>query len=69
MGASVVWLRRDLRVHDHPALSAAAHERAMRAYGREAAVLQRYAELNADTARSWRDTVFHFSVFFALVDA
>ncbi|MGE0858357.1 MAG: deoxyribodipyrimidine photo-lyase [Gammaproteobacteria bacterium] len=24
MGASVVWLRRDLRVHDHPALSAAA---------------------------------------------
>lgn len=42
--------------------------RATRAYGREAAVLQRYAHLNADTARSWRDTVFHFSVFFALVD-
>ncbi|MGE3172656.1 MAG: ABC transporter ATP-binding protein [Planctomycetota bacterium] len=42
--------------------------RATRAYGREPAVAARYAALNADTARSWRDTVFHFSVFFGLVD-
>lgn len=42
--------------------------RATRAYLREAAVQGRYEELNADTAQAWRATVFHFSVFFALVD-
>jgi ABC-type multidrug transport system fused ATPase/permease subunit len=42
--------------------------RATRAYGRQREVLARYAALNADTAVAWRDTVFHFSVFFALVD-
>ncbi len=42
--------------------------RATRAFAREAQVLERYRALNADTALSWRDTVFHFSVFFSLVD-
>ena len=42
--------------------------RATRAYLREAAVQGRYEALNADTAVAWRATVFHFSVFFALVD-
>ena len=42
--------------------------RATRAFGRNAAVNARYAALNARTAASWRDTVFHFSLFFALVD-
>ncbi len=42
--------------------------RATRAYLREAAVQGRYEALNADTAQAWRATVFHFSVFFALVD-
>ncbi|HEX6810018.1 MAG TPA: ABC transporter ATP-binding protein [Planctomycetota bacterium] len=42
--------------------------RTTRAFGREAAVAQRYAERNRDTATAWRDTVFHFSVFFSLVD-
>ncbi len=42
--------------------------RATRAYGRERTVASRYAELNAATGVAWRDTVFHFSVFFALVD-
>lgn len=42
--------------------------RATRAYLREAAVQGRYQDLNADTAQAWRATVFHFSVFFALVD-
>ena len=41
---------------------------ATRAFGREAQVQSRYQQLNADTADSWRDTVFHFSVFFSLVD-
>jgi ATP-binding cassette subfamily B multidrug efflux pump len=42
--------------------------RATRAYGRNATVLARYAELNRRTSQSWRDTAFHFSVFFSLVD-
>lgn len=42
--------------------------RTTRAFGREGAVADRYAERNADTAASWRDTVLHFSVFFSLVD-
>ncbi len=42
--------------------------RATRAYLREATVQSRYQELNADTTKAWRATVFHFSVFFALVD-
>jgi ABC-type multidrug transport system fused ATPase/permease subunit len=42
--------------------------RTTRAYGQEAAVAQRYAQRNADTAAAWRDTVLHFSRFFALVD-
>ncbi len=42
--------------------------RTTRAYGREAATEARYAERNRDTARAWRDTVLHFSVFFSLVD-
>ena len=42
--------------------------RTTRAFGREGAVADRYAERNADTASSWRDTVLHFSVFFSLVD-
>lgn len=42
--------------------------RTTRAYGREDAVAARYAERNATTAAAWRDTVLHFSVFFALVD-
>ena len=42
--------------------------RATRAFGRERTVATRYAELNDTTALAWRDTVFHFSVFFALVD-
>jgi ATP-binding cassette subfamily B multidrug efflux pump len=42
--------------------------RATRAALREDTVQARYETLNADTATSWRATVFHFSVFFALVD-
>lgn len=42
--------------------------RATRAFGREAAVQARYAERNRATAVAWRDTVFHFAVFFGLVD-
>lgn len=42
--------------------------RTTRAFGREGAVADRYAERNAETAASWRDTVLHFSVFFSLVD-
>ena len=42
--------------------------RATRAFGRNEAVHARYAALNRRTAESWRDTVFHFSLFFALVD-
>lgn len=42
--------------------------RTTRAYGQEAAVAQRYAARNAETAAAWRDTVNHFSVFFSLVD-
>jgi len=42
--------------------------RAMRAFGREAAVLARYGELNRDTTNAWLATVLHFSVFFSLVD-
>jgi ATP-binding cassette subfamily B protein len=42
--------------------------RATRAFGREHAVLGRYGRLNRDTGASWRDTVFHFSAFFSLVD-
>ena len=42
--------------------------RATRAYGREEQTAARYAEYNVDTAAAWRDTVLHFSTFFALVD-
>ena len=42
--------------------------RTTRAFGREDAVTRRYAERNGETATAWRDTVFHFSVFFSLVD-
>ncbi len=42
--------------------------RATRAFGREAAVQARYAGLNHATAKAWRATVFHFAVFFGLVD-
>lgn len=42
--------------------------RTTRAFGREDAVAARYAERNATTADAWRDTVLHFSLFFALVD-
>ncbi len=42
--------------------------RTTRAFGREAAVQQRYAARNAETTTAWRDTVLHFSVFFSLVD-
>ncbi len=42
--------------------------RTTRAFAREAAVAQRYAERNRDTAEAWRATVLHFSVFFALVE-
>lgn len=42
--------------------------RTTRAFGREAAVLDKYAARNRETATAWRDTVLHFSVFFALVD-
>jgi ABC-type multidrug transport system fused ATPase/permease subunit len=42
--------------------------RTTRAFGREEAVADRYAQRNAETAESWRATVLHFSVFFALVD-
>jgi ATP-binding cassette, subfamily B, multidrug efflux pump len=42
--------------------------RTTRAFGRETAVAARYARHNQETADAWRDTVLHFSVFFALVD-
>jgi ATP-binding cassette, subfamily B, multidrug efflux pump len=42
--------------------------RTTRAFGQEGAIARRYAERNAETAAAWRDTVLHFSVFFALVD-
>ncbi|MBL8723660.1 MAG: ABC transporter ATP-binding protein [Planctomycetes bacterium] len=42
--------------------------RTTRAFGQEAAVAQRYAGRNADTATAWLGTVLHFSRFFALVD-
>jgi len=42
--------------------------RTTRAFGREAAVLEKYAARNHETADAWRDTVLHFSLFFALVD-
>jgi ABC-type multidrug transport system fused ATPase/permease subunit len=42
--------------------------RTTRAFGREAAVAAKYADRNQDTARAWRATVLHFSVFFSLVD-
>lgn len=42
--------------------------RLTRTFGREAEVVRRYAERNHSTALAWRDTVFHFSLFFALVD-
>jgi ATP-binding cassette subfamily B multidrug efflux pump len=41
--------------------------RATRAFGQEPQVERRYRQLNAETARAWGATVFHFSVFFALV--
>jgi ATP-binding cassette, subfamily B, multidrug efflux pump len=42
--------------------------RTTRAFGREQAVAVRYAQRNHETADAWRETVLHFSVFFALVD-
>lgn len=42
--------------------------RTTRAFAREAATAQRYAERNRETATAWRATVLHFSVFFALVE-
>ncbi|MCA8974756.1 MAG: ABC transporter ATP-binding protein [Planctomycetes bacterium] len=42
--------------------------RTTRAYGREATVADLYARRNHDTASSWRTTVWHFSVFFSLID-
>ncbi len=42
--------------------------RATRAFQREAHTERHYAKRNAETAAAWRQTVLHFSVFFALVD-
>ena len=42
--------------------------RTTRAYGREDAVALRYGERNGATNTAWLATVFHFSVFFSLVD-
>jgi len=42
--------------------------RTTRAFGREAAVHEKYMARNHETADAWRATVLHFSVFFALVD-
>lgn len=42
--------------------------RATRAFDREATVHRRYKELNRSTVDAWRTTVFHFSLFFSLVD-
>jgi ABC-type multidrug transport system fused ATPase/permease subunit len=42
--------------------------RTTRAFGREDAVTRRYSKRNGETATAWRDTVYHFSVFFSLVD-
>ncbi len=42
--------------------------RTTRAFGRETATAAKYAERNAATSDAWRDTVLHFSLFFALVD-
>ena len=42
--------------------------RATRAFGREDRTAARYAQYNGETAAAWRDTVLHFSSFFALVD-
>jgi ATP-binding cassette subfamily B multidrug efflux pump len=42
--------------------------RTTRAYGREDAIAARYGARNADTNAAWLATVFHFSVFFSLVD-
>jgi len=42
--------------------------RITRAFGRQDHVLREYAARNRDTATGWRETVFHFSLFFSLVD-
>jgi len=42
--------------------------RTVRAYGQESAVYAHFSELNHDTQNAWRDTVFYFALFFALVD-
>ena len=42
--------------------------RTVRAYGQEAAVFEHFSGLNRDTQNAWRDTVFYFALFFALVD-
>jgi ABC-type multidrug transport system fused ATPase/permease subunit len=42
--------------------------RITRAFGRQDHVLREYAARNHDTAEGWRETVFHFSLFFSLVD-
>ncbi len=39
-----------------------------RAYGREEAIIGRYAKRNQATTDAWQDTVLHFSVFFSLID-
>lgn len=43
--------------------------RTTRVFGQEAGIAAHYAELNADTKQSWLATVFHFSLFFSVMDA
>ncbi len=42
--------------------------RAIRGYGREAAVQQHFDELNEGTRDGWRETILYFAMFFALVE-
>lgn len=42
--------------------------RITRAFGRQDHVLREYAARNRDTTIGWLETVFHFSLFFSLVD-
>ena len=42
--------------------------RTTRAFCREAEVAEAYARRNHETAGAWRDTVWHFSVFFSAID-
>ena len=43
--------------------------RTTRVFGQESAIAAHYAELNRETQASWLDTVFHFSLFFSVMDA